>query len=118
NGEPPLEIEKVDRAIDNMAGVRCGVRLNSNQCLASLFPGSVVTSSKDGNFHIVWSNSIRNISTSIQLFNFIIIGRTNRFFEKQLKDLFKNINDLLIELEQTIGKIINALDENRYEQLN
>lgn len=81
-GEPPLEIEKVDRAIDNMAGVRCGVKLNSNKCLASLFPGSEVTSSRDGNFHIIWSNSIKNISTYIQLFNFVIIGRTNRFFEK------------------------------------
>lgn len=42
----------------------------------------------------------------------------SRLIDEQLKDLFKNINDLLIELEQTIGKIINTLDENRYEQLN
>ncbi|CAG8748414.1 6882_t:CDS:2, partial [Dentiscutata erythropus] len=158
NGELPLEIEKVDMAIDNMAGDKCKDRINQNKCLASLFPGSTVTSSQDGNFHIIWSNSIKNISAVIQLFNFVIIGRTNRFFEKtkdrfllysvhilnairsipvlhktimiikhffeshliddQLKDLFKNIDDLLVKLEQTIGNIINTLGENRYDQLN
>ncbi|CAG8651625.1 13680_t:CDS:2 [Gigaspora margarita] len=154
----PLEIEKVDRAIDNMAGAKCGIRTNTNTCLVSLFPGSIVTSSNDGNFHIIWSNSIKNISAAIQLFNFVIIGRTNRFFEKtkdrflllsvhilnairsipvlhktimiikrffeshlideELKDLFKNIDDLLIKLGQTIESIINTLEENRYDQLN
>ncbi|CAG8496114.1 25667_t:CDS:2 [Gigaspora rosea] len=154
----PLEIEKVDRAIDNMAGAKCGIRTNSNTCLVSLFPGSIVTSSNDGNFHIIWSNSIRNISAAIQLFNFVIIGRTNRFFEKakdrflllsvhmlnairsipvlhktimiikrffeshlideELKELFKNVDDLLVKLGQAIESIINTLEENRYDLLN
>ncbi|CAG8576017.1 2736_t:CDS:2, partial [Acaulospora colombiana] len=83
-----IQIETVDRAIDQISSED----YNGNICFTSIFPGTTLTSSEDGQTSILWGESFRNIATTIKM--------------------------LLVELEEAIGKTIISLSAGQYGNLN